>query len=417
MYLSVDVQAAARPYARLTVNTLTPTVRLLAWCLHLLVAGLLALAVVRAFADSAPGAGLVAVVAAITAVTYGLGPLLPAVGRSYAGAVLWLSAVGAAWLVLLTLSAEAVWLAFPLYFVQLHLLPRRSGLVAVLLTTAAAVVGFSIHQGAFSPATAIGPSLGAAVAVAVVWSYQALYRESEQRRMLIDELTATRADLAAAQRSAGVLEERERLAREIHDTLAQGLSSIQLLLRAAERALPERVDVAAGYVGRARSVAVDNLGEARRFVAALAPPALDGTTPAGALERLCATTTDRHHIDARFHLRGAPIGLPAEYEVALLRVAQSALANTTRHSRATGVDVTLDFGDDRVAVDITDDGVGFDPGSVPEPAPESGFGLAAMRARVDDLGGTFTVRSTEGEGTSITAVLPLPSESSSERHL
>ncbi|MFD3811628.1 sensor histidine kinase [Rhodococcus sp. NPDC058639] len=79
--------------------------------------------------------------------------------------------------------------------------------------------------------------------------------------------------------------------------------------------------------------------------------------------------------------------------------------------------MTLDFGDDRVAVDITDDGVGFDPGSVPEPAPESGFGLAAMRARVDDLGGTFTVRSAEGEGTSITAVLPLPSESSSERHL
>ncbi|MFD3811629.1 sensor histidine kinase [Rhodococcus sp. NPDC058639] len=223
------------------------------------------------------------------------------------------------WLVLLALSAEAVWLAFPLYFVQLHLLPRRSGLVAVLLTTAAAVVGFSIHQAAFSPATAIGPSLG--TAVAVVWSYQALYRESEQRRMLIDELTATRADLAAAQHSAGVLEERERLAREIHDTLAQGLSSIQLLLRAAERALPDRVDAAAGYVGRARSVAVDNLGEARRLVVALAPPALDDTTLAGALERLCATTTDRHHIDARFHLRGAPIGLPAEYEVALLRVA------------------------------------------------------------------------------------------------
>ncbi|WP_439808685.1 sensor histidine kinase, partial [Rhodococcus sp. (in: high G+C Gram-positive bacteria)] len=268
---------------------MTPTVRLLAWCLHLLVVGLLALAVVRAFADSAPDAVLVAAVAVLAAVTYGLGPLLPAVGRSYAGAVVWLSAVGTVWLVLLTVSPEAVWLAFPLYFVQLHLLPRRSGLVAVLLTTAAAVVGFSIHQGAFSPAVAIGPSLGAAVAVAVVWSYQALYRESEQRRMLIDELTATRADLAAAQHSAGVLEERERLAREIHDTLAQGLSSIQLLLRAAERALPERVDVAAGYVGRARSVAVDNLGEARRFVAALAPPALDGTTPAGALERLCAT--------------------------------------------------------------------------------------------------------------------------------
>lgn len=399
------------------MNTLTRTVRILAWCLHLLVVGLLALAVGRAFADGAPDAGLVAVVAVVAAATYGVGPLLPAVSRSYTAAVLWLSAVGVVWLVLLTLSPEAVWLAFPLYFVQLHLLPRRSGLVAVLLTTVAAVVGFSIHQGAFSPATAIGPSLGAAVAVAVVWGYQALYRESEQRRMLIDELTATRADLAEAQHSAGVLEERERLAREIHDTLAQGLSSIQLLLRAAEQALPERTDVAAGYVGRARSVAVENLGEARRFVAALAPPALDGTTLAGALERLCATTTDLHHLDARFHVRGAPVGLPAEYEVALLRVAQSALANTTRHSRATGVDVTLEFGDECVAVHIADDGVGFDPASVPEPEPESGgFGLAAMRARVQDLGGTFTVRSGDGEGTAITAVLPLPSEQPSERH-
>lgn len=399
------------------MNTLTPTVRILAWCLHLLVVGLLAIAVVRAFADSAPRAGLIAVVAAVAAATYGLGPVLPAVGRSYAGAVLWLSAVGIVWLVLLTLSPEAVWLAFPLYFVQLHLLPRRSGLVAVVLTTVAAAVGFSIHQGAFTPATAIGPSLGAAVAVAVVWSYQTLYRESEQRRMLIDELTATRTDLAEAQHTAGVLEERERLAREIHDTLAQGLSSIQLLLRAAERALPERVEVAAGYVARARSVAVDNLGEARRFVAALAPPALDGTTLAGALERLCATTSDRHHVDVRFHLRGDPVALPAEYEVAVLRVAQSALANTTRHAGATAVDVCLDIGGDRVVVDIVDDGVGFDPDSVPDPEPENGgFGLAAMRARVHDLGGTFTVRSAAGEGTSITAALPLPSEPAAGRH-
>ena len=398
------------------MKTLTPTVRILAWCLHLLVAGLLALAVVRAFADSAPAAGAVAVVAAVAAVTYGLGPVLPAVGGSYAVSVLWLSAVGAVWLVLLALSPEAVWLAFPLYFVQLHLLPRRSGIVAVLLTTVAAVVGFSIHQGAFTPATAIGPSLGAAVAVAVVWSYQALYRESEQRRVLIDELTATRADLAAAQHSAGVLEERERLAREIHDTLAQGLSSIQLLLRAAERALPDRVDVAAGHVDRARTVAVDNLGEARRFVAALAPPALDGTTLAGALERLCVTTAGRDHIAARFHLHGDPVTLPAECEVALLRVAQSALANTIRHARAHTVDITLRFREDEVVVDIVDDGTGFDPAPVPEPASEySGFGVAAMRARMHALDGTLSVRSAPGAGTSITARLPLRPDAYLER--
>ncbi|EHN76766.1 two component system histidine kinase, partial [Streptomyces coelicoflavus ZG0656] len=133
-----------------------------------------------------------------------------------------------------------MWEAFPLYFLQLHLLSRRAGLAAVTATAVAAVAGYAAHAGSFGPAMVIGPALGAAVAVAVVWGYQALYRESERRRRLIEELTATRADLALAQHTAGVLAERERLAREIHDTLAQGLSSIQLLLRAAERALPER---------------------------------------------------------------------------------------------------------------------------------------------------------------------------------
>src|SRR5690606_25094048 len=222
---------------------------------------------------------------------------------------------------------------FPLFFLQLHLLPRRAGLAAVATTTLAAITGFAAHQGSFSLAMAIGPALGAAVAVAVVWGYQALFRESEQRRRLIVELTATRVDLARAQHTAGVLAERERLAREIHDTLAQGLSSIQLLLRAAERALPGTEESpAARYVDQARQAAVDNLAEARRFVAALTPPALEDSTLAGALERLCATTSARHPVTARFHLTGDPLPLPTAHEVALLRVAQSALANTVRHA-------------------------------------------------------------------------------------
>lgn len=140
-----------------------------------------------------------------------------------------------------------------------------------------------------------------------------------------------------------MLAERERLAREIHDTLAQGLSSIQLLLRAAERALPGRPDAAAGHVAAARQAAVDNLAEARRFVAALSPPALDGTTLADALARLCVTTGDHHRISVRFHLTGEPVPLAMEHEVALLRIAQSALANTVRHARATGAEITLGY--------------------------------------------------------------------------
>ncbi|MFD3354130.1 sensor histidine kinase [Streptomyces fradiae] len=391
-----------------TAPTLTPTTRALAWCLHVLVAALLAPAAGRAVVDHHPQAGLITATAAACAVIYAAGPVLPRVRCSRRAAALWLAAVGACWLVLLALSADGVWVAFPLYFLQLHLLSRRAGLAAVAVTAVTAVTGFAAHQGAFSPAMAIGPVIGAAVAVAVVWGYQALYRESEQRRRLIEELTATRADLATAQHAAGVLAERERLAREIHDTLAQGLSSIQLLLRAAERALPHAPENAARYVDQARQAAVDDLAEARRFVAALTPPALEGTTLAGALERLCATTSIRHRITARFHLTGEPVPLATAHEVALLRVAQSALANTVRHAEAATAEVTLSYLGDQVAVDVVDDGGGFRPDRLPAPDPEAGgFGLAAMRARVHALGGTLTVESAPGHGTALAAQLPL----------
>ncbi|MGW0764350.1 sensor histidine kinase [Streptomyces sp. NPDC002676] len=388
--------------------TLTPTTRALSWCLHLLVVGLLALAAVRAVTGPGPHSAPTVAVAAVCGLVYAAGPLVPRIRGDRRNAAWWLAAVGAVWLVLLALSADGVWVAFPLYFLQLHLLPRRAGLAAVAATALAAITAYAAHQGSFSAAMAIGPALGAAVAVAVVWGYQALYRESEQRRRLIEELTATRADLVEAQHTAGVLAERERLAREIHDTLAQGLSSIQLLLRAAERTLPAAPENAARYVGQARQAAVDNLAEARRFVAALSPPALEGSTLVDALERLCATTGTRHRLTARFRLSGDPVPLPTAHEVALLRIAQSALANTVRHARAGAVEVTLGHLRDQVTLAVVDDGVGFDPGRLPAPDPETGgFGLAAMHARIRALGGTLTIESAPGHGTALTARLPL----------
>ncbi|SDZ32628.1 Signal transduction histidine kinase [Amycolatopsis xylanica] len=388
---------------------LTPTSRVLTWCLHLLLVALLVLAAARAVAGGQPRAAAVVVVAVLCGVVYAAGPLLPRVRASWRVAARWLSAVSAVWLVLVVLTADGVWVAFPLYFLQLHLLPRRAGLIAVTATALAAITAFAAHQGVFSPVAAIGPALGAAVAVAVVWGYQALYQESEQRRRLIEELTATRADLAEAQHTAGVLAERERLAREIHDTLAQGLSSIQLLLRAAERSLPDTAGNAARYVDQARQSAVDNLAEARRFVAAHTPPALDDTTLAGALERLCATTSTRHRITARFHSTGDPVPLPTAHEVALLRIAQAALANTVRHAGAATAEITLSYLGDEIALDVVDDGTGFDPERLPTPDPgEGGFGLAAMRTRARALGGSLSIESAPGHGTALAARLPLP---------
>ncbi|MDG4800341.1 sensor histidine kinase [Micromonospora sp. WMMD980] len=390
-----------------TVPALTPTARVLAWCLHLLVGVLFALAGLRAVAPGQPHATLIAAVAAAGLSAYAAGAFLPGVRRSRRVAGWWLAAVGASWLALTALTVDGLWLAFPLYLLQLHLLPRRAGLVAVTATAAAAVVAFAAHRGAVSVAGTLGPVLGAAVAVAVVRGYQALHQESERRRRLIEELTATRADLARAQHEAGVAAERERLAAEIHDTLAQGLTSIQLLLRAAGRVLPDRPDTAARHVEQARQAAADNLAEARRFVAALTPPALDDTTLADALARLCATTGARHRLTARFTVTGSPVPLPTASEVALLRVAQAALANTVRHARASTVEVTLGYLTDRVTLEVTDDGAGFDPERLPGPAPDGGgFGLAAMRARTRALGGRLAVAAAPGHGATVSARLP-----------
>ncbi|WP_309051407.1 sensor histidine kinase [Streptomyces sp.] len=379
-------------------RALTPALRVLRLCLHLLMAGLLVLAGMRS--DTAG-----AVLAAVTGAVYATGSFLPSVRASRRAAGVWLAVLGASWLALLWVTPEALWVAFPLYFLQLHLLPARWSLPSVALTAAAAIVSYAGHGAALNPGVFIGPLLGAAVAVATVLGYQALYRESERRRRLIEELIETREELAAAERHAGTLAERERLAREIHDTLAQGLSSIQLLLRAAERALPPDAP-AAGHIERARRAAQDNLAEARRFVRALAPPDLEHGSLAAALERLCAPGAGPR---VRFSVSGTPVGLPTPYEVALLRIAQSALANTVRHAGASRAEITLSFMDGSVTLDVVDDGRGFDPAAV-RPSSEGGFGLPAMRSRAQSLGGAFTVESAPGQGTAVAVSLPLPEE-------
>ncbi|MGH3444754.1 MAG: sensor histidine kinase, partial [Nocardioidaceae bacterium] len=180
----------------------------------------------------------------------------------------------------------------------------------------------------------------------------------------------------------------------IHDTLAQGLSSIQLLLGAAEQQLADG-QPARPLVDQARAVATTNLEEARRFVRALAPAALTDESLGGALDRLAATHRATLTVDGR------PRPLPADQQEALLRITQEALANVASHAGAGNVAVTLGYLDDAVAIDVVDDGVGFDTS-----ASQAGFGLRSMRARAERLRGTFTVESTPGGGTAIAVSLP-----------
>jgi signal transduction histidine kinase len=213
-----------------------------------------------------------------------------------------------------------------------------------------------------------------------------------------------------AGRRGGVLLERQRLAREIHDTLAQGFTGIITSLTAAElTADASAIDAAtARYLQDAKRIAGDSLAEARRLVWALRPEALDRYSLSEALSNLVRQWSEQSGIEARGATKGTPRELLPEAEVALLRAAQESLTNVHKHARASRVDVTLTYMDDRVVIDVVDDGVGFDPAQtrpVVGPQDERGFGLTAMRERVEQMGGRLAVEAAPGEGTAIAVEL------------
>ena len=225
-------------------------------------------------------------------------------------------------------------------------------------------------------------------------------RQSRERQRLIEELRRIQAGLTEAERQAGMMEERQRLARDIHDTLTQGFASIVMLLEAASASL-EGDARSRRHVGRALETARENLAESRRLVRAMRPAVLTDASLTEALERLGAQLRDDTGIGVETVVTGAPRSLHPEVETALLRIAQEALANVRHHANASAVTMTLSYMDDPVVLDVQDDGIGFaqTPG-------DSGVGLAAMRERAAALGGTLTVESAPGEGTTVVAEIP-----------
>jgi len=332
----------------------------------------------------------------------------------------WLGAVCLLWLLLVWGSADFVWLAFPLFFLQLHVLPRRAALLAIAASTLLVVIALWLHNG--GPETALqlpmllGPAFGAAFAVVTGLAYRALYLEAENQRLAAEELRRTRAELARSQHDAGTVAERTRLAREIHDTLAQGFSSIVLMGRSAEHAL-DTGDLAAAR-SRLRTVqdtAAANLAEARNFVRGLQSPELEQDSLVNSLRRLCATTeaeavAQGNALRCRLEIDGTPAELPNPYRTTLLRAAQASLANVRSHANAGNAVLTLSFLGAEVAMDIFDDGSGFDPSAVPVRGDGSGFGLQSLRGRVAALGGTLDLESAPGEGTVVAIRLPLGRE-------
>jgi signal transduction histidine kinase len=211
-----------------------------------------------------------------------------------------------------------------------------------------------------------------------------------------------RADLLAVQDEAaydaGVQAERHRLSAEIHDTLAQGFTSILMLLQAADAATaPEE---AQACLTRASRTARENLAEARGLITDQPPAALSGSPLPEALRRITARLAEETGISARCEVTGEARWLPSAAEVTVLRCAQEGLANVRKHSAAATVTVRLDYLPDAVRLCVSDDGTGFDP------ARERGLGLGGMRNRVAAAGGTLEVRSSPGAGATLTVQVP-----------
>jgi signal transduction histidine kinase len=318
-------------------------------------------------------------------------------------AYLWLGIVTVLWAVLLVGSAEFSWVVFPLFFLHLHLLPRWAGIAAVVVMTAGVITAQWLAGGTPAPqlAAVLGPVFGAAFAVVTSKAYRLLYQEGENQRRAADELRRTRAELAATQHEAGVLAERARLAREIHDTLAQGFSSIILVSRAAGRSLESGdLESTRESIAMVAATASENLSEARNFVRGLSSPALEGTSLVESLARLCEKTQLEAaargvNLNCTFRVDGDPVDLPQPYRVTLLRAAQASLANVWLHAKAGTAVVSLAYLDTEVTLDVYDDGRGFEPsslaGAVAGRADGSGFGLVSLRQRVAAQSGTLEI--------------------------
>lgn len=296
---------------------------------------------------------------------------------------------------------------------------RFAGMSAVAVLHAYSTIGGGLTE--LTPVIVAGWVL-VSVLIAVVAIGFALMNvqtaeEAQRRARIIDELNSTNrrletsldenaalhARLLAQAREAGVLDERARLAREIHDTIAQGLTGVVTQLEAAGAA---GGDAHARHLDTAAALARESLTEARRSVEALAPgPLADARLPE-AVTDMAKVWAETSGVAVHVDTTGESRPLLPDLEVALFRVAQETLANVARHAHASRVGLTLSYMDDVVVLDVRDDGVGFDPAALPPRADGSGFGLAAMEQRIRRVSGTLAVESRPGEGTAVSASVP-----------
>lgn len=322
----------------------------------------------------------------------------------------WLFVLTLVWVLMLPIVPVSIYIVFPLFFLFLQVMPDVRGIIAIVGATSVAIV--SQYPVGLTLGGVMGPSVAALVTIAIDYAFRTLWRVNNEKQELIDQLIETRSQLAETERNAGIAEERQRIAHEIHDTVAQGLSSIQMLLHVAEQEIVARglgEDDLAGSplhkIRLARTTASDNLSEARAMIAALQPAALSKTSLEGALHRVTAPLLGINFV---INIDGDERQLPMKTEATLLRIAQGAIGNVAKHSEAKNCHVTLTYEMDQVRLDVVDDGVGFEPERVrQQPAGLGHIGLNAMRQRAQELNGEVIVESAHGQGTAVSVALPI----------
>jgi signal transduction histidine kinase len=317
-------------------------------------------------------------------------------------ALVFVGTVVVLWILAMLASPVAVAAVPAIYPIVFSTLPLRAALVVTTIVNIVPLAMLLLSNGLRSPnlSMAVAITLVGAVSTPVIGTV--IITSMRQRRQLAElvaELAATRAESARLSREAGTAAERERLAREIHDTLAQGFTSIVTLAQAIEPELESDIAQAKRHIELIGATARENLAEARAMVTELTPSPLDESLPAAIQrqsDRLAAET------DATVTVRIAE-DLPAQSmacDVVLLRATQEAFANIRKHAHASAVTVELSSSDVGVRLAVTDNGIG--PGS----GQREGFGLRGMRTRVAQVGGEMTVSTAAGGGTTLTIEVP-----------
>lgn len=346
------------------------------------------------------------------------------------------AAAGAYYAGLMGLSAGLVFLA-PWYgvfafggFIQAFLLLRGRWRYVGVVTTST-IMALSYIGGGEALAEGRWGLWGAISAVTVLLAGASFYfAEStdltgRRQKRALAELHEANAKLAAAMaenaglhaqllaqaREAGALEERQRIAREIHDTLAQSLAGILTQLQAAEQTMAGSAE-AGRHLAAAMQLARESLADARRAIHAVEPEALAGGRLPDAIGDVARRWSDTASVAAVVTVTGHARPLRTDVEVTLLRAAQEALANVAKHAGARRVGLTLSYMEDVVTLDVRDDGVGFPSGlAAPAASATGGFGLAGMRQRVQRLAGRLVIESEPGRGTALSATVPaIPAE-------